>query len=120
MNGRNKSLIKVLTLFSGGQETTAMTNACIIFMLAHHQDVQNKAKIFFLFSFDLVVLISIVVVFANYRCTRNYSRYFRSEITRDHPHMKIYNKWNILNGLSKKRCDFFHRCRFSAEVWKKK
>jgi len=29
----------------GGQETTAMANACVIFMLAHHQDVQDKVNI---------------------------------------------------------------------------
>lgn len=28
--------------FLGGQETTAFANACIIFMLAHHEDVQNQ------------------------------------------------------------------------------
>lgn len=32
-------------LIVGGQETTAMANACAIFMLAHHQNVQNKASI---------------------------------------------------------------------------
>ncbi|XP_001948141.4 cytochrome P450 4C1-like [Acyrthosiphon pisum] len=30
------------TIMIGGQETTAMANACAIFMLAHHPDVQNK------------------------------------------------------------------------------
>ncbi|XP_050444443.1 cytochrome P450 4C1-like [Adelges cooleyi] len=33
---------EIITVIIGGQDTTAMTNACIIFMLAHHQDVQNK------------------------------------------------------------------------------
>lgn len=28
--------------FLGGQETTAFTNACVIFMLAHHEDIQNQ------------------------------------------------------------------------------
>jgi len=31
----------------GGQETTAMANACVIFMLAHHQDVQDKVNIIY-------------------------------------------------------------------------
>jgi len=30
----------------GGQETTALVNACVIFMLAHHQDVQDKVNIY--------------------------------------------------------------------------
>ncbi|VVC25919.1 Cytochrome P450,Cytochrome P450, E-class, group IV [Cinara cedri] len=33
---------ELITIMIGGQETTAMTNACTIFMLAHHQDVQDK------------------------------------------------------------------------------
>lgn len=33
-------------LILGGQETTAMANACTIFMLAHHQDVQKKVILF--------------------------------------------------------------------------
>ncbi|VVC29239.1 Hypothetical protein CINCED_3A013937 [Cinara cedri] len=33
---------EIVTIMIGGQETTALTNACTIFMLAHHQDVQNK------------------------------------------------------------------------------
>ncbi|XP_050426995.1 cytochrome P450 4C1-like [Adelges cooleyi] len=33
---------EIITVMIGGQDTTGMTNACIIFMLAHHQDVQNK------------------------------------------------------------------------------
>ncbi|XP_050542875.1 cytochrome P450 4C1-like isoform X2 [Daktulosphaira vitifoliae] len=33
---------EIITIMIGGQETTAMANACIIFMLAHHQHVQNK------------------------------------------------------------------------------
>jgi hypothetical protein len=32
----------------GGQETTAIANACTIFMLAHHQDVQNKVTILYI------------------------------------------------------------------------
>lgn len=30
----------------GGQETTALANACVVFMLAHHQDVQDKVNIY--------------------------------------------------------------------------
>jgi len=41
--------ITILIIFLGGQETTAMANACTIFMLAHHQDVQTKANIFYQF-----------------------------------------------------------------------
>ncbi|XP_022172371.1 cytochrome P450 4C1-like isoform X2 [Myzus persicae] len=33
---------ELVTVMIGGQETTAMANACVIFMLAHHQDVQDK------------------------------------------------------------------------------
>ncbi|XP_050436889.1 cytochrome P450 4c21-like isoform X2 [Adelges cooleyi] len=33
---------EIITIMIGGQDTTAMANACSIFMLAHHQDVQNK------------------------------------------------------------------------------
>ncbi|XP_025418931.1 cytochrome P450 4C1-like isoform X2 [Sipha flava] len=33
---------ELITIMIGGQETTAIANACTIFMLAHHQDVQNK------------------------------------------------------------------------------
>ncbi|XP_025192993.1 cytochrome P450 4C1 isoform X5 [Melanaphis sacchari] len=33
---------ELVTVMIGGQETTALVNACVIFMLAHHQDVQNK------------------------------------------------------------------------------
>ncbi|XP_026809782.1 cytochrome P450 4C1-like isoform X1 [Rhopalosiphum maidis] len=33
---------ELVTIMIGGQETTAMANACAIFMLAHHPDVQNK------------------------------------------------------------------------------
>jgi len=35
--------MKYINDISGGQETTTMTITCVIFMLAHHQDVQNKA-----------------------------------------------------------------------------
>ncbi|KAF0767926.1 cytochrome P450 4C1-like [Aphis craccivora] len=34
---------EIVTIMIGGQETTTMTITCVIFMLAHHQDVQNKA-----------------------------------------------------------------------------
>ncbi|XP_050429236.1 cytochrome P450 4C1-like isoform X2 [Adelges cooleyi] len=33
---------EIITVMFGGQDTTAMANACTIFMLAHHQDIQNK------------------------------------------------------------------------------
>ncbi|XP_060875829.1 cytochrome P450 4C1-like [Metopolophium dirhodum] len=33
---------EIVTVMIGGQETTAMAITCTIFMLAHHQDVQNK------------------------------------------------------------------------------
>ncbi|XP_026805956.1 cytochrome P450 4C1-like [Rhopalosiphum maidis] len=33
---------ELVTLMIGGQETTALVNACVVFMLAHHQDVQDK------------------------------------------------------------------------------
>ncbi|XP_050444345.1 cytochrome P450 4C1-like [Adelges cooleyi] len=33
---------EIITVIFAGQDTTAFTNACAIFMLAHHQDVQNK------------------------------------------------------------------------------
>ncbi|XP_025192988.1 cytochrome P450 4C1 isoform X3 [Melanaphis sacchari] len=33
---------EIVTVMIGGQETTTMAITCIIFMLAHHQDVQNK------------------------------------------------------------------------------
>lgn len=35
-----------MMVFLGGQETTAITNACTIFMLAHHQDVQDRVSMF--------------------------------------------------------------------------
>ncbi|XP_050444449.1 cytochrome P450 4C1-like [Adelges cooleyi] len=45
-NGHQMSLKQlrheVITIMVGGHETTAMAIPCIIFMLAHHQDVQNK------------------------------------------------------------------------------
>ncbi|XP_050431128.1 cytochrome P450 4c21-like [Adelges cooleyi] len=69
--GKPKSLIEILlandqpmpfheiraelvTVIAGGQDTTAVSNACIIFMLAHHQDVQNKVyeEISTIFSSD--------------------------------------------------------------------
>ncbi|XP_050444343.1 cytochrome P450 4C1-like [Adelges cooleyi] len=33
---------EIITIISAAQDTTAFTNACAIFMLAHHQDIQNK------------------------------------------------------------------------------
>ncbi|XP_050431497.1 cytochrome P450 4C1-like [Adelges cooleyi] len=33
---------EIMTVVVAGQDTTSLTNACTIFMLAHHQDVQNK------------------------------------------------------------------------------
>ncbi|XP_050433546.1 cytochrome P450 4C1-like isoform X3 [Adelges cooleyi] len=33
---------EIITTIIGGQDTTAMAIACSIFMLAHHQDIQNK------------------------------------------------------------------------------
>ncbi|XP_050436772.1 cytochrome P450 4C1-like isoform X2 [Adelges cooleyi] len=38
----NQLRSELATVIVGGQDTTAIANACIIFMLAHHQDVQNK------------------------------------------------------------------------------
>lgn len=48
LNANNKT-------FLGGQETTAFVNACAMFMLAHHQDVQNKANHFFSCRFHHVL-----------------------------------------------------------------
>jgi len=43
---KSKSFDKLKpTTVLGGQETTALVNACTIFMLAHHQDVQNKVHV---------------------------------------------------------------------------
>lgn len=42
--------MKYINDISGGQETTTMTITCVIFMLAHHQDVQNKAHIILYFT----------------------------------------------------------------------
>ncbi|XP_050545533.1 cytochrome P450 4c21-like isoform X2 [Daktulosphaira vitifoliae] len=33
---------EAITVIIGGQDTTAFTNSCILFMLAHHQDVQDN------------------------------------------------------------------------------
>lgn len=41
--------------FTGGQETTAMVNACVIFMLAHHQNIQNKANYIYIYIYTFIV-----------------------------------------------------------------
>lgn len=110
-----------LSTVVGGQETTAFVNACTIFMLAHHQDVQNKVGNFIMPMSHILWCIHrhLKHLLGFCRFLRKWNRYFRLATQIDSRLMKICKKWSTSNESSRKLCDCFLLCLFSEGVWKK-